>query len=120
MSGRSAGQTVALAGAPIGAAVGVALGAVYGDIVSFAVAGAIIGVVLSALTLIFAVARISGELSWAQFASGLMLVGAVGFALAAISVPQHPFLYGALAVTLCVPAVIWLGFTLWTRRLHVS
>jgi hypothetical protein len=122
MSRQTTFRTVALASAciPVGAGFGSALGAIYGDVASFTVAGAAIGTVLSALVLIFDIARINGELSWSQFASGLMLVGALGFALGATFVPEHLFFYGVLAISLCLPAAIWLGFSLRTSKPHVS
>jgi hypothetical protein len=110
----------ALAWIPIGATVAAALGALYGDITSFTVAGAAIGVVLSALTLIFDIALTKGELSWSQFATGLMLVGALGFALGAVFMPDHLFFYGVLAISLCLPGAIWLGFSLRTSKPHIS
>jgi len=122
MSNQTTGRTVALASAwiPIGAGVGSVVGTIYGDIAGFIVAGATIGAVLSALTLIFVIARTNGELSLAQFASGLLLVGAMGFALGAIFVPDRVLLYGLLAIGLCLPAVIWLGSSLRTPRPRVS
>lgn len=112
MSNQTTVRTATLASVwiPIGAGVGSVFGTIYGDITGFTVAGAIIGAVMSILTLIFVIARTNGELSLAQFASGLMLVGAMGFALGAIFVPDHVLLYGVLAIGFCLPAVIWLGF----------
>jgi hypothetical protein len=120
MSRQTTGRTVALAGAwiPIGAVLGIALGATYGDLASFTVAGGAIGVVLAVLTLIFDIARTKGELTWSQFASGLMLVGALGFALGAIFVPDHLFFYAMLAVSLCLPAAIWLAHSIWPSKPH--
>lgn len=122
MSNQATGRTVALAGAwiPIGAGVGSVVGAIYGDIAGFMVAGATIGAVLSALTLISAIALTNGELSLAQFAGGLLLVGAMGFALGAIFVPDRVLLYGLLAIGLCLPAAIWLGLSLRNPRPRVS
>jgi len=112
------GRTLALAGAwiPIGGAVGVALGAVYRDVAGFTAAGAAIGVVLAALTLVYRIARTRGELSWPQFAGGLMLVGALGFGLGAIFVPDRLLFYGLLAALLCLPAAIWLASSIWNSK----
>ncbi|HVA84875.1 MAG TPA: hypothetical protein VNF73_01015 [Candidatus Saccharimonadales bacterium] len=122
MANRTNGRAFALAGAwiPIGAGVGGGFGVIYGDIASFAAAGAVVGAVLAALTVIFAIGRTRGELSLAQFAGGLLLVGALGFSLGAIFVPDRMLLYGLLAIGLSLPALIWLGFSLRSSRPRLS
>ena len=93
---------------PIGAGIGMAFGAIYRDVPGFMVAGAAIGAELTSLILIFAIARTKGDLSGRQFANGLMLIGAMGFAVGAVFVPDRLVLYSVLAVACYAPAAVWL------------